>query len=166
MGTGWLIRPDLMITAGHNVYNWSGKLGKAEVIKCHIGYYGKESVGKPGVQSRLAKRVITTAGWLASKDNRDHDLAFIQVDKPFEGNLRVFSYDRTPGSGYEMLGVVGYPGDMRIKDSYGRDENGARMYEQFCPVQYDIMGVANEDNLKLLKYPISTFGGKSFNGLL
>lgn len=22
MGTGWLIRPDLMATAGHNVYDW------------------------------------------------------------------------------------------------------------------------------------------------
>ena len=94
MGTGWLIRPDLLVTAGHNVYNWSAGangegLGKAVHIKCYIGYHGRDSVGTPAVQQRLAKNVVTTGEWLSNRDNRHRDVAFIQVDRPFEGNLRL-----------------------------------------------------------------------------
>ncbi|KAL1850728.1 hypothetical protein Daus18300_012806 [Diaporthe australafricana] len=160
MGTGWLITPEIMITAGHNVYNWAGNgLGKATVIKCHIGYQGKESVGKATVQTRHAKRCVTSAEWLASKDNRHRDFAFIQVDKPFTGNLRAFSYGKTPPHGTEMLGVVGYPGDRTIKDSYGRDERGAMMYKEFDKVAYD--RTAKTNALGMLTYRISTFGGQS-----
>lgn len=160
MGTGWLIAPDIMVTAGHNVYNWAGNgLGRATIIKCHIGYQGKESVGKPGVQTRHAKRCVTSAEWLASKDNRHRDFAFIQVDKPFTGNLRLFSYGKTPPHGHEMLGVVGYPGDRTIKDSYGRDERGAQMYKEFDKVNYHLTTDTKAPGM--LTYRISTYGGQS-----
>ncbi|KAK7710650.1 hypothetical protein SLS64_005553 [Diaporthe eres] len=160
MGTGWLIAPDIMVTAGHNVYNWAGNgLGRATIIKCHIGYRGKESIGKPGVQTRHAKRCVTSAEWLTSKDNRHRDFAFIQVDKPFTGNLRLFSYGKTPPHGYEMLGVVGYPGDRTIKDSYGRDERGAEMYKEFDKVNYHL--TTDTKSPGMLTYRISTFGGQS-----
>lgn len=160
MGTGWLITPEIMVTAGHNVYNWAGNgLGKATIIKCHIGYQGKESIGKPGVQTRHAKRCVTSAEWLASKDNRHRDFAFIQVDKPFTGNLRLFTYGKTPPHGFEMLGVVGYPGDRTIKDSFGRVERGAEMYKEFDKVNYD--RTAKTNTLGMLTYRISTYGGQS-----
>lgn len=160
MGTGWLIAPDIMVTAGHNVYNWAGNgLGKATIIKCHIGYQGKESIGKPGVQTRHAKRCVTSAEWLASKDNRHRDFAFIQVDKPFTGNLRLFSYGKTPPNGCEMLGVVGYPGDRTIKDSYGRPERGAEMYVEFDKVNYHL--TTDTKSPGMLTYRISTYGGQS-----
>ena len=163
MGTGWLIRPDLLVTAGHNVYNWSAGangegLGKAVYIKCYIGYHGRDLVGTPAVQQRLAKNVVTTAEWLTSKDNRHRDVAFIQVDRPFEGNLRLFSYLPTPKSGDEMLGVVGYPADKILIDTDGREEKGAVMYEQFTDVQYNLEDPKNKPTM--LKYRISTFGGK------
>lgn len=165
MGTGWLVTPDIMCTAGHNVYNWAGNgLGKATIIKCHIGYHGKESIGKAGVQTRHAKRCVTSAEWLASKDNRHRDFAFIQVDKPFTGNLRLFSYGKTPPHGYELLGVVGYPGDRSIKDSYGRVERGAEMYKEFDKVTYD--RTAKTNPLGMLTYRISTYGGQSGSPVL
>lgn len=160
MGTGWLIAPDIMVTAGHNVYNWAGNgLGKATIIKCHIGYQGKESVGKPGVQTRHAKRCVTSAEWLASKENRHRDFAFVQVDKPFTGNLKLFSYGKTPPHGNELLGVVGYPGDRTIKDSYGRDERGAQMYQEFDKVNYHLTTDTKAPGM--LTYRISTYGGQS-----
>ncbi|KAJ4424703.1 hypothetical protein N0V82_000631 [Gnomoniopsis sp. IMI 355080] len=163
MGTGWLITPDIMVTAGHNVYNWSGGddehgLGKAVTIKCHIGYHGKESVGTDAnVQSRLAKRCVTSAEWLEGKDNRHRDFAFIQVDRPFTGNLRLFNYEPTPMAAEEMIGVVGYPGDRSITDSAGKEERGAMMYKEFAPTQYD----RKTTKLGMLSYRISTFGGQS-----
>lgn len=158
MGTGWLIAPDIMATAGHNVYNWGGGLGKATTIKCHIGYYGQESIGKAGVQTRHAKRCVTSAEWLQSKDNRHRDFAFIQVDRPFTGNLRIFSFAKTPPYGHEMLGIVGYPGDQHIKDSYGRPEKGAMMYKEFDKVKYDRRAPATQG---MLSYRVSTYGGQS-----
>lgn len=160
MGTGWLIAPDILVTAGHNVYNWAGNgLGRATIIKCHIGYRGKESIGQPGVQTRHAKRCVTSAEWLTSKDNRHRDFAFVQVDKPFTGDLKLFSYGKTPPHGNELLGVVGYPGDRTIKDSFGRSERGAEMYQEFDKVSYHL----TTDNIApgMLTYRISTYGGQS-----
>ena len=48
MGTGWLIRPDLLVTAGHVVYDKGYSFGVATQIKCYIGYNGAGSVTKPG----------------------------------------------------------------------------------------------------------------------
>ncbi|KAI8627468.1 trypsin-like serine protease [Xylariaceae sp. FL1651] len=163
MGTGWLIAPDLLVTAGHNVFNWAhGEegLGRAVHIKCYIGYHGRDSINSPIVQCRSAKKVVTTAEWLTSKDNRHRDVAFIQVDRAFEGNLRVFSYKATPKAGDEMIGVVGYPADKSITDSDGREEKGAMMYELFNDVQYNLEDKKN-NALQMLKYRISTFGGQS-----
>ncbi|KAI2620426.1 trypsin-like serine protease [Hypoxylon sp. NC1633] len=164
MGTGWLIRPDLLVTAGHNVYSWAShrsdeNLGKAVHIKCYIGYHGRDQLNSPIVQGRLAKSVVTTAEWVTSKDNRHRDVAFIQVDHPFEGNLRLFSYKATPKIGDEMLGVVGYPADKVITDQDGVQEKGALMYEQFNDIQYNLEDPKN--NPPMLKYRISTFGGQS-----
>ncbi|KAI3316812.1 trypsin-like serine protease [Xylariaceae sp. AK1471] len=163
MGTGWLISPDMLVTAGHNVYSWAGSeegLGRAVHINCYIGYHGRDSINSPIVQRRLAKTVVTTAEWLTSKDNRHRDVAFIQLDRPFEGNLRVFSYKPTPKAGDEMIGVVGYPADKSITDKEGREEKGALMYEMFNDIQYNLEDKKN-NSLQMLKYRISTFGGQS-----
>lgn len=163
MGSGWLIEPDLMVTAGHNVYNWAGPdgdtpLGQAVTIQCHIGYHGEDSVGNdPSVQSRMAKRCVTSAEWLQNKKNRHRDFAIIQVDRPFTGNLRLFRFENTPSQGNESIGVVGYPGDMRIRNKSGKMEAGALMYMQFAGTAYN----RNTSKLGLLTYRISTFGGQS-----
>ncbi|KAI1272924.1 trypsin-like cysteine/serine peptidase domain-containing protein [Xylaria sp. FL0933] len=163
MGTGWLISPDMLVTAGHNVYSWAGiegGLGRAVHINCYIGYHGRDSINLPTVQHRFAKTIVTTAEWLTSKDNRHRDVAFIQLDRPFVGNLRVFSYKPTPKAGDEMLGVVGYPADKSLADKDGREEKGALMYEMFNDIQYNLEDKKNNP-LQMLKYRISTFGGQS-----
>lgn len=33
IGTGWLIRPDIFVTAGHLCYDWSHKQGRATEVK-------------------------------------------------------------------------------------------------------------------------------------
>ncbi|KAK3374218.1 hypothetical protein B0T24DRAFT_657798 [Lasiosphaeria ovina] len=163
MGTGWLISPDTLITAGHNVYDWSGYgrgLGRAVHIKCYIGYHGKKNVDSPIVQQRLAKSIVTTAEWLTSRENRHRDVAIIQLDRPFTGELRLFTYKPTPKQADEMIGVVGYPADKVLADEDGPEERGAQMYEEFGGVAYSLE--KNKQNpLGMLKYRISTFGGQS-----
>ena len=166
MGTGWLIRPDLLVTAGHCVYDHSGNdgqgFGRVRIMQCHIGYNGRDSMKDESVQTRFAKRIVTTGEWIDSRDNRNRDVAFVQLEKPFTGNLRLFSYAPTPVKGTEMLGVVGYPGDMHLDDSDGISEIGAQMYELYQEVKYN-----REDNaLNMLQYRLSTFGGKLFAWML
>lgn len=162
MGTGWLISPDTLVTAGHNVFNWSGYgpgLGRAVHIKAYIGYHGRENVNSPIVQSRVAKEIVTTAEWIMSRENRHRDVAIIRLDRPFEGNLRCFTYKATPKQGEEMIGVVGYPADKILTYEDGRQEQGALMYEQFNDVAYSLE--PNKSNTQgMLKYRISSFGGE------
>ncbi|RKL17174.1 hypothetical protein BFJ68_g4681 [Fusarium oxysporum] len=153
MGTGWLIRPDLLVTAGHVVHDWGRKLGPADQIKCYIGYNGKQSVGSPQVQARYGAKVVTPVEWIEGSSNRAKDVAFIQLDRPFTGNLRIFSYVKTPEAGDgTYLGVVGYPGDQTLED-----EQGAQMYEEFARSDYNI----GESPHHMVEYSISTFAGQS-----
>ncbi|KAK3312300.1 trypsin-like cysteine/serine peptidase domain-containing protein [Apodospora peruviana] len=162
MGTGWLISPDILVTAGHNVFHWSSPkgMGRAVHIKCYIGYQGENSLNSRDVQSRIGKSVVVPAEWLASKENRHRDVAFIRVDHPFSGNLRPFSYKPTPKSGNELLGVVGYPGDRALGDvGRGKQEPGAHMYEEFDSTAYSLQA-GNSNPLSMLQYQISTFAGQ------
>ncbi|GJD05095.1 ATP synthase F1 [Colletotrichum higginsianum] len=165
MGTGWLIRPNLLVTAGHVVYDWSRGLGEAREIRCYIGYSGAASVGKPHVQTRSATKIVTTAEWLSTKADRTRakDVAFIQVDRDFEGNLSLFKYSiNTPVAGRgSNLGVVGYPGDKSLRnEDTGENEMGAEMYEAFQDTDYDI----GKSQRNMIEYKISTYGGHNANG--
>lgn len=113
MATGWLISNDTIVTAGHCAYDWSHKQGRLTHVKAYIGYYGKDSIKDTRcVQFRTGKRVVVPPGWLASANNERHDVAFIQVDRPYTG-IKPITYQATPSTGSEVvLGVVGYPGDL------------------------------------------------------
>jgi V8-like Glu-specific endopeptidase len=161
MGTGWLIRPDVLVTAGHVVYDWGRRYGAASQIRCFIGYNGRASLQTSQVQARYGVKVVSTEEWLQDAGNRTRDLAFIQVDRAFTGNLRTFNYVNTPPSGHKtILGVVGYPGDKSLKDpDTGDEEKGAQMYEEYAKNDYDIA----ESPRHMVEYQISTFGGKMNN---
>lgn len=154
MGTGWLIKPDLLVTAGHCVFDWQHKLGRVEEVKAYIGYSGRASVNTPDVQFRKGARVASTAEWLRTKGARSYDVGFIKVSKPFTGVTPIRFAD-TPKQGADNLGVVGYPGDLR--DEATR-EPGAHMYEMFLNVNWDLEEAENN----MLQYEIDTFGGMEF----
>ena len=153
MGTGWLIKPDVFVTAGHCSYDWSHKLGRATEVKAYIGYDGHQSEKDSSVQFRHVKKIVTTEGWVKTKGQKSFDVSFMQVDAPFTGITPV-RYEETPSQGSFMLGVVGYPGDLSDK---GTGEKGAHMYEMFLPTDFDLSTQADT----MLEYQIDTFGGKS-----
>ena len=144
MATGWLIAPDLLVTAGHCSYDWTYGLGKLTKVKAFIGYNGESSIPDPNVQFRSGKRVACPAEWLKGPA-MTYDVSFILVNQPFEG-VTPIKYADTPARGNMTLGVVGYPGDL---------ERGEHMYEHFVDCQFNL--AANE---KMLTYQIDTFGGK------
>jgi V8-like Glu-specific endopeptidase len=156
MGTGWLIRKDLVVTAGHNVYSTSYG-GKANQIKCWVGYYGRDSINEREVQHRKALNVVTTARWFQEgpgPDCRIRDVALIQVSVPFEGKLRLFPFISAPEKLTFHLRVVGYPGDLP-KDT-DKKEKGSSMYVGERKVNFDLNTTKNH----MIEYSIDTFGGK------
>jgi len=160
MGTGWLIRPDLLVTAGHCAYDFGeGRLGPAVMVKAYMGYSGKANMtqyalNSGSVQLRMGKTFITPSGWLQSNGtDRQSDVSFLKLDRPFFGNFTPFAYAETPVIGLEQIGVVGYPAD---KLDGGKSERGSRMYEMFSKVAWDL----NKNEQNMLAYAISTYPGE------
>ncbi|KAJ4251364.1 hypothetical protein NW762_011345 [Fusarium torreyae] len=80
IGTGWLVRPDLIVTGGDVVYDAEYQLGAATQVKCYIGYRGSAS---SEIQPRYGQRVTFSADWIDGSEKRSRDIAFIQVAEPF-----------------------------------------------------------------------------------
>ncbi|KAF7355723.1 ATP synthase f1 [Mycena sanguinolenta] len=160
MGTGWLIRPDLLVTAGHVVYDHAYGCGATTQIKCYIGYNGAQSVPQrgsaeeniPAVQPRYGSKIVTTESWTKDSGARSRDVAFVRVHKPFVGNLNLFKFIDTVSPARVRAGLVGYPGD---KDLDG--EKGAQMYELFDNTPIDL----DKHPRHMISYHISTHGGQS-----
>ncbi|KAH9885014.1 hypothetical protein F4778DRAFT_787417 [Xylariomycetidae sp. FL2044] len=159
MGSGWLVHPKILVTAGHVVYDHGHRLGRVMELRCYIGYCGRASIKDPSVQMRFGNQVVTTAEWVASNSDRTKDVAFIQVSEAFAGDLQLFKPTNTPMTDNgAYIGVVGYPGDKSLPDEErGVDEFGAQMYEQFETTEYDL----EKSPRHMLEYKISTFGGQS-----
>ena len=127
-------------------------MGRATEVKAYIGYDGRQSEKDPNVQFRHVKRVVTTEGWVKTKGQKSFDVSFMQVEKPFTG-IRPIRYEETPSQGNEVLGVVGYPGDLSDKNTR---EKGAHMYEMFLPTNFDLATQSDT----MLEYQIDTYGGE------
>lgn len=151
MGTGWLIAPDLLVTAGHCAYDHQYGFGRAVEVKAYIGYHGKESINKPGVQFRHGVTIATTKAWIDGDLNRANDVSFIRVASPFQDVVPV-KWEGTLTQGHLTLGVVGYPADH--KDANG--EKGAEMYEMWADTKFDLKSTASN----MLEYHISTYAGE------
>ncbi|KAL8832995.1 MAG: hypothetical protein Q9170_004594 [Blastenia crenularia] len=158
MGTGWLIKPDILVTAGHCSYDWSHKFGRATEVKAYIGYDGRHSEADPKVQFRQVKKIVTTEGWIKTKGQKPFDVSFMQLDKPFTG-VTPIQFEETPAQAHLELGVVGYPGDLKDRTT---GEKGAHMYEMFLPTDFDLSNQAD----MMLEYQIDTFGGNSGSPVL
>ncbi|KAM3473944.1 hypothetical protein MY8738_008114 [Beauveria namnaoensis] len=155
MGTGWLIRNDVVVTAGHNVYSDTYG-GQALRVKCWIGYRGRDLANDPRVQHRNAINIVTTEAWRShSADRKRHDVAMIQLDAPFTGNLRLFKYISTPS--LPRLGsivVVGYPGDKSPERN--EEDIGGWMYEGRCPARYNLA-----ESSHMIEHKVDTYRGQS-----
>ena len=72
-GTGWLITKDLVVTAGHVIYDSEDKWGGLTSMEVFIGYNGNNH---SHLESRYGKFVAAPTEWV--KDlNRKYDLGFV-----------------------------------------------------------------------------------------
>ena len=147
-GTGWLIKDDLVVTAGHLVVDHERRK-LARYLNAYAGYHGLGSIGDSDVQKRKGKRVVLPEAYCNNKRRVTCDVAIVKLRKPFD-DAKPFEYRETPEQGQnEYLGVVGYPGD--------KGEDAPYMYKQFKKTSWNL----GDAPLHLLQYEISTYGGKS-----
>jgi V8-like Glu-specific endopeptidase len=147
--TGWLIEPDLLVTAGHCAFDHVYGFGRAAEVKAYVGYRGRASLGQPDVQLRHGMRALVPQGWMDSDVNRQNDVAFVKLDKQFD-DVRPFKFQETPVEGSSMITVVGYPVDQ----SY-QGESGAYMYEQSRKTDFDLTSSSHN----MLEHTISVYSG-------
>jgi hypothetical protein len=147
VATGFLVRDNIVVTAGHCAYDCDFQLGRLDAVKVFVGYTGQHANG-PEIEYRWGLSVAITPEWKDGNKIRA-DLAFIKLNKKVL-TAEPIQYMDTPISGNEHLGVVGYSGDIR-QDT----EPGARMYEDFQQVAWNIYNSSTET----LNYTIDPKGG-------
>ncbi|KAJ4289570.1 hypothetical protein N0V90_010899 [Kalmusia sp. IMI 367209] len=153
VGTGWLIKHDILVTAGHNVYD--RKDGHAVSVTAWIGYHGETSVKNKSVQCRSGIRVMMPAEM--ERESETRDFAFVLLNEDFV-DVEPFEYKSTPTTPTEVR-VVGYPGDNLDLRNHDCDRREAR--ENDC--MYEGHGKTwKVDKSGFLKYSISTFEGRKF----
>lgn len=157
MGSGWLLRGDTIVTAGHVVYDCSRNYGAATQSLCNIGYGERASINdlKADVRTRQGLKVMTTLDWMSGTRSRSRDVAFIQVTEPFTGVPHHPLRTATPVQDSNVyLGVDGYPGDRILENkATAHEEQGARMYELY---RKDL----EKHKPNITDYKIFTYGGK------
>ncbi|KAJ4128864.1 hypothetical protein NW768_007386 [Fusarium equiseti] len=129
--TGWLVRPDLVVTAGHATFDHDYGRGKAVEVVAYVGHDGKKSITDPSVHVRKGVQVITPKGWIDGDTRRQRDVAFIKLDQPFT-DITPFLYAATPDGDHPPVGDIGYPGD---RDS---DQTAAQMYDSWNGETYGL----------------------------
>ncbi|KAJ5636305.1 uncharacterized protein N7484_009618 [Penicillium longicatenatum] len=150
IGTGWLIANDIVVTAGHCLYDNNG--GYLESIKAYIGYQGPEATAlqRNQCEMRLGRIAVLPVMYIKTSHTL-HDVGFIKLDRPFE-NVTPFVPQDTPRAASGIrLGVVGYPGDIN---------SGNDMFEH-----WDITEI-NLSKDRYLSYSIDTEVGESGSPVL
>ncbi|HET8798646.1 MAG TPA: hypothetical protein VFO89_13220, partial [Thermoanaerobaculia bacterium] len=107
VGTGWLIGPRTVITAGHCVFMHDHG-GFAESIEVIPGLDGDR---RP-FGSVVAKNLKSITGWTAKK-NPDFDYGAIVLDDDRYAHLGAFAFAAVPPSALRdaVVNVCGYPAD-------------------------------------------------------
>lgn len=115
VGTGWLVGPRTVITAGHCVYEPSQMGGWADTIIVRPGADGDEEP----FGALAATRFEATDRWI-EKQEQDFDIGVIHLDKPVDKRIGWFSVASLPDKklkGY-MVNVSGYPGDKGGREQW------------------------------------------------
>ena len=147
IGTGWLVSPRLLLTAGHCVYmaDEGGWVTQIEVIP------GRNADARP-FGSAISRDFRSVSGWTQDGDS-DYDYAgiLLPADKRYGEQLGWFGYANRPDDYLKSitLNLAGYPGDG---GKAGSQVEGTQWYN-FRTVK-DVMA-------KQLTYEIDTYGGQS-----
>jgi V8-like Glu-specific endopeptidase len=145
IGTGWLVSPRLVLTAGHCVYSQDSRFGTGWMQQPMTIIPGRRGTSQP-FGSATSGDYRSVVGWTENGD-RDYDYGAIILPESarFGDQLGWFGYTTRADSDLEgaTVNLAGYPGDKPSGTQW------------FHSRQLD--DVAD----KVLTYSIDTFGGQS-----
>ena len=141
IGTGWLVGPKTVITAGHCVYSTFFFNGWAAVIDVSPGRNGTEFPFDTVTASRFSSVDL----WINGEDP-DFDIGCIHLDQPLGDQLGWFAVGAMSPSELEdyFVNISGYPADRG---------NGTEQYHH----KNRILNVTE----RRIFYDVDTFGGQS-----
>jgi V8-like Glu-specific endopeptidase len=141
IGTGWLVGPKTVVTAGHCVFSSQFFGGWAQSIRLIPGRDGSEA---PFGQT-VATRFSATDRWVESED-ADFDIGCIHLEEPLGDSVGWFAVGALPDAELPnfLVNVSGYPGDRG---------NGQEQYFH----KNRILRVTD----RRIFYDVDTFGGQS-----
>jgi TPR repeat protein/V8-like Glu-specific endopeptidase len=143
-GSGILVGPQHILTAGHNIYDYEDKTGWAQRIIARLALNDKLA---PYGESR-ANRIYTFKGW-THQGNKAYDMALLVLDKPIGYNIGWCGLLSSTSQDLQThkVHITGYPGDKGFK--------------QMWSMSGYLKGVHAEE----LEYKIDTFGEQSGSGI-
>jgi glutamyl endopeptidase len=147
IGTGWLVSPRLVLTAGHCVYmaDENGWASQIEVIP------GRNAGERP-FGSAISRDLRSVSGWTQDNDsNCDYGAIILPPDKRYGEQLGWFGYATRDDDYLKSITVnlAGYPGDG---GKVGQAVDGSQWYN-FRAIK-EVMD-------RQVSYEIDTYGGQS-----
>lgn len=141
IGTGWLVGPKTVVTAGHCVHHMGFFGGWATRIEVSAGRNGDEFP----FATVDATRVSSVDRWINQADP-DFDLGCIHLDEPLGDQVGWFSIGALPAADLEshLVNISGYPGDRG---------NGEEQY-------FHANRILHVSDRRVF-YDVDTFGGQS-----
>jgi endonuclease G len=159
LGTGWLVRPDVVVTNRHVAAEFGRNDGTSFVFKQGIsGSQMKASVDFLEEIGSTRERTFRLNRILHIEDADGPDLAFVSVTPTGEHSLAAPIRLSTHSENNEMVAVIGYPArDSRIPDQQLMDEIFGNVYDKkrLAPGQ-----LTGSDSTSL-RHDCSTLGGNS-----
>jgi len=144
IGTGWLIGPKTVVTAGHCVFSQYFFGGWASMIEVIPGLNGNGSESRP-YGSVTSTRFSSVDRW-TEKEDPDFDIGCIHLDQPKGMEVGWFALGALPPEKLEsyLVNISGYPADRG---------SGAEQY-------HDRNRVLRVSERRLF-YEVDTYGGQS-----
>lgn len=150
-GSGWLIDPLTVVTAGHNVYDPKSREYASEVI-VRIGVMD-DNFKHRRVEERVARWVVLHLGYY-ELGLAKHDMAVIKLESAFD-HVQCIDCVQAPVSATAAdLQVVGYPGDLPLRGK--KSLKGCVMYLSQGKITYDLSTAHWR-----LRHNLNTFEGKA-----
>ena len=150
IGTGWLVDPCTVVTAGHNLYDVRKK-SQATRIKVTVGLKGKPPATDTGLEEQYASSAAVHWAYY-DRSRCCNDFGVVRLHTPFKDVQPILWQDAPPLSNGVECKVVGYAVDL---PSSTDKQRGCIMYEGVGPVvDYDSVGDEHQ-----LGYWPDTFGG-------
>lgn len=167
MGTGFLVGPAHILTAGHNYYNWRDGIGRVDTIDVFPLHYVKEGEVEKPIAELQQKNPYTAKVWKVyikkafdeqQANSLGKDMALFVLDKPIGCDLG--------WGGMMALNPIFFANSTVNIHGYPRDSTKWEKPSKFKGRMYGMEGaLSDHTDDGIIYHKIDTTGGQSGSGM-